>query len=124
MAHDWPDVPEMVRTAREFIEAVTPQLKGLERYHALCAAYLLEIVLRELGEWQPLETADDARLRDLAGAGPAVPRATLTARLAARIRAGEFDQRMDELLAALTAHVVAKAAISKPGYLDDEHRAR
>ena len=122
MAHDWPSVPEMVKTVREFIDEITPRLQGLERYHALCAIYLLEIVERELEQWQPSMTADDERLRALAGAPEPADGQAVTAQLGRHIRAGKFDERMDELLAALTAHVVAKVKVSKPAVLDDEHR--
>lgn len=122
MAHDWPDVAEMLKTVHEFIDDVTPRLQGLDRYHALCAIYLLEIVERELQEWRGQVTPDDERLRALAGVDDAVGPAELTAALGRRIRHGDFDQRMDELLTALTAHVVAKVRVSKPSVLDEEHR--
>lgn len=121
MAHDWPDVPELTKTVREFLEGLAPRLQGIERFHAMCSIYLLEIVERELPEWEPRETADDTRLRALAGTGAEIPRATLVTHLSAQIRSGEFDQRMDELLTELTAHVVAKVRISKPASLDAEH---
>jgi len=80
------------------------------------------VVQRELQEWQPLETADDARLRALADLAADVPRDELTARLSAQIHAGKFDTRMPELEAAMIEHVIAKVRVSKPGYLAAEHR--
>ena len=122
MAHDWPDLPELLRTVREFIDGVALKLQGVDRFHALCAIYLVEIAERELSEWEPRETVDDARLRRLARAAPAVARSELAALLCQRIRAGEFEQDMDQLLAELTAHVVAKVRVSKPSCLEQEHR--
>lgn len=122
MAHDWPSLPEMITTVREYIDDLTPRLSGMDRYHALCSLQLLDVVQRELKEWQPLETADDARLRALADLDADVPRDELTARLSEQIHAGKFDARMPELEAAMLAHVIAKVRVSKPGYLAAEHR--
>jgi len=123
MAHDWPHLREIVTTAREFIESVTPGLSGLDRYHGMCASYLLEIAERELAHWQAPDDVDDGRLRRLAAAGPEVPREELTRRVCERIRAGGFDACEDELRAELLAHVIAKVRVSKPGHLEPEHRA-
>ena len=122
MAHDWPDLPELINTVREYIDDLTPRLSGMDRYHALCSLQLLDVAQRELKEWQPLESADDARLRALSDLGPDVPRDELTARLSAQIHAGKFDARMPELEAAMLRHVIAKVRVTKPGYLAPEHR--
>ena len=122
MAHDWPSLPELVDTVREYIEDLTPRLQGMDRYHALCAVQLLDVVTRELQEWTPQETRDDARLRALGDLGPAVPRDELTARLSDQIHAGKFDQRMAELERAMLEHVMAKVRVTKPAYLAPEHR--
>ena len=122
MAHDWPALPEMINTVREYIDDLTSRLQGMDRYHALCSVQLLDVVLRELQEWTPQETPDDARLRGLAELGPSVPRDELTTQLSAQIHAGKFDQRMAELEHAMLEHVLAKVRVSKPGYLSAEHR--
>ncbi len=122
MAHDWPSLPETISTVREYIDDLMPRLSGIDRYHALCSLQLLDVAQRELQEWQPLETADDARLRALAELGAEVPRDELTARLSAQIHAGKFDARMPELEAAMLQHVIAKVQVTKPGYLAPEHR--
>ena len=118
MPHDSPNVDELVRTAQEFITSITPSLAGEERYQALCATYLLDIVRRELPEWAPIETADDRRLQALLGDQPRPPD-QLTTALSAAIRDGVFDQRMDELLGSLIEHVESKVAVTKPSYLSD-----
>ena len=122
MAHDWPTLPEIINTVREYIDDLTPRLAGMDRYHALCSLQLLDVVQRELNEWQSRETSDDARLRALAALGAEVPRDELTARLSAQIHAGLFDARMPELEAAMLEHVIAKVRVTKPGYLAAEHR--
>ncbi len=121
MAHDQPDVPELIKTVREFLGGIAAKLDGQDRYHALCAVYLLEIVERELAEWRRGETPDDRRLRALAKL-PDAAVDSLAERLSADIRAGKFDETMDELLDALTEHVVAKVRVSRPASLDPGHR--
>lgn len=122
MAHDTPELAEILRSVHEFIRGVMPRLSGMDRYQALCSQNLMEIALRELDEWRPLETADDERLRRLCEVGSEVSRDTLAARLAARIAAGDFDGRMDELEQQLLAHTVAKVRVSRPQHLAPEHR--
>ncbi len=122
MAHDTPELAEILRTVHEFIRGVMPRLSGMDRYQALCSHNLVEIALRELDEWRPLETPDDQRLRRLCEVGDEVPRDALAARLAARIAAGDFDARMDELRAELLAHTIAKVRVSRPAHLAPEHR--
>jgi hypothetical protein len=122
MAHDTPELAEILRTVHEFIRGVMPRLQGMDRYQALCSQNLVEIALRELDEWRPLETEDDQRLRRLCEVGEEVPRDTLAPRLAARIAAGDFDTRMDELRAELLAHTIAKVRVSRPAHLAAEHR--
>jgi hypothetical protein len=116
MPHDNPDVPELVRTAHEFVTRIIPQLDGLDRYHAMCTAFLLEIAQRELTEWGPLPGDDDRRLRNLLGNADK-PQAELTAAVSAAIRAGDFDDRMPELLPILIEHVKSKVTVAKPSHL-------
>jgi len=123
MAHDLPELPEMIATVREFIADITPQLSGLERYHGLCAQFLLDATLRELAAWAPRETADDRRLRDLLGAPAAQPMNDVMVDLCRAIRAGRFDDDLDALRETLTAHVVDKVRVAKPAVLAAEHRA-
>ena len=123
MAHDLPELPEMIATVREFIADITPQLRGLDRYHGLCAQFLLDATLRELAAWAPRETADDRRLRGLLGAPAEQPMNDVMVELCRAIRAGRFDDDLEALRETLTAHVVDKVRVAKPGVLAPEHRA-
>jgi len=122
MAHDLPELPEMIATVREFIADITPQLNGLERYHGLCAQFLLDATLRELAGWAPVESADDRRLRKLLGAPAGQPMKDVMHDLCRAIRAGRFDNELDALRETLTAHVVDKVRVAKPAVLAAEHR--
>ncbi|MEQ8234177.1 MAG: DUF6285 domain-containing protein [Gammaproteobacteria bacterium] len=122
MAHDGPVLPEMLATVREFIADITPRLDGLDRYHALCAQFLLDCAQRELTEWRHATSADDERLRALVDAPAARPMDDVVRELAAAIRTGRFDDDLESLLETLTAHVVDKVRVAKPAVLADEHR--
>lgn len=122
MAHDQPDLPEILRTLREFVVEIGPRLEGLDRYHALCAQQLIDVCLRELDEWTRVETPGDTTLRDLAGAPADVPIGTVIADLCQSIRAGRFDEDLDGLRDALLSHVVEKVNVTRPDALAPEHR--
>ncbi|MEX2482229.1 MAG: DUF6285 domain-containing protein [Gammaproteobacteria bacterium] len=123
MAHDQPDVPDMVLTAREFLADLVPRLDGLDRYHALCTVYLLDIARRELDEWTHDDTPDDEHLRALTGASGETQPATVVADLCRAIRSGRFDADLAGLREALLEHVVAKVRVVKPSVLVPEHRS-
>lgn len=116
MAHDNPDIKELVATVREFIDEITGELEGQSRYHALCASFLLEVVDRELVEWQPRETQDDERLKAMLGAE--VPQAEILTRLCAKIRQGSYKDQDQELFLTLLKHVEAKINVIKPKHFE------
>ena len=118
MTYDNPELLEILRTVREFVGDVVERLEGLDRYHALCTVYLLEIAERELNGWQPVPRPDDTRLRNWLAMPEGTQPAAVVEELCLRIRAGTYDDDMDALLALLTAHVHDKVAISKPSALD------
>ena len=121
MSQDHPSIGELLRTVREFIDDITPKLDGQDRYHALCASYLVAIVERELVDGGGLDRDEAAALQAFNGAQSALPAAY--AELASDIRNGQYDQRWDELMALLMQHVVNKVSVSKPDYLHAMHRA-
>ena len=120
MTQDAPSIDELLVTVREFVQEITPQLDGRDRYHAQCAVYLLDIVRRELGADATDETVEQAMLARYLGDG-ATGAAGLAA-LAAEIRSGRLDARFDELLADLTRQVVGKVRITRPDQLHPMHR--
>jgi hypothetical protein len=113
MQRDQPDVIEILRTVKEFVDEITEQLGGQERYHAMCASYLLAIAEREL----ILGPTLDANEHNAAGAFP-----DDVAELSARIRSGEFDSQWDGVFAFVLDHVIHKVRISKPEHLHPLHQ--
>lgn len=107
--HDVPTMAELVEAVREWIEHdVLTATDGRLKFHALVAAGMLATIERELvlGPQQAVDHA--ARLARLG--------CTDDAELAARIRAGELDDRYPELLAVLRASVADKLAVANPRY--------
>ena len=115
MNRDQPGVEEIVVTVREFLEEITERLQGIDRYHAMCASYLLAIAQRELAQGAAADDADSVALAGL-------PQEA--GELAARLRRGEFDDQWNELLPRMLAHVVNKVRISKPEHLEPMHQQR
>ena len=113
MNRDQPGVEEILLTVREFIEDITDRLDGIDRYHALCASYLLAVAQREVVHGSAADAADAAALAGL----PQDP-----VELAARLRKGDFDDQWDALLPRMLEHVVNKVRISKPEHLEPMHQ--
>ncbi len=110
--HDVPTIEQLVEAVREWLERdVMTSTEGRLQFHARVAANMLAMVEREL-ELGPAQTAAHrARLATLGVADDA--------ELAARIRAGDFDDRYDEVRAVVLATVRDKLAVANPRHLED-----
>jgi len=108
--HDRPDAAELLRTVRELlVDEVVPATDGMLAYHVRIAARLLGVVEQELVRGP----ADARRHRaDLDRLGYPDDAA-----LGAAIRAGELDDRGDELRAVLRAAARARLEVSNPRHL-------
>ena len=107
--HDRPTGPELAEAIREWLLGdLTDGTEGRLKFHARVAANAVAVLQRELVVGPSQEAAHRARLDALGHADDAS--------LAAAIRAGDFDDRFDELHAALWSAVVDKLEVSNPGY--------
>ena len=111
--HYRPTAAELVAAVAEFLEGDVRAATGPEgrladagalNFHARVAANVLRTVERELLDNRP--APDLLGHRDEAA-------------LAAAIRAGDFDDRADELLPVLAAVVGHRLAVAHPGYERD-----
>jgi hypothetical protein len=94
---------------REFLEGdVVGATEGRVRFHARIAANVLGMVERELDIGPAQAQAHAAALARLG--------VTDEADLAAAIRAGRLDARLDEVTAVVRETVRAKLAVARPGY--------
>jgi aminoglycoside phosphotransferase (APT) family kinase protein len=110
--HDRPTIAELIEAVREYLESeVMPSsAESSVRFHARVAVNALAMVERELALGPEQEAAHRTRLDALGFADDAS--------LAAAIRAGELDDRWDEIVAAVTESVAAKLAVANPTYAD------
>lgn len=108
--HDRPTAAELVEAVREFLERdVMAATEGRVQFHTRVAVNVLNTVQRELELGPAQTTAHRERLDALGFADEA--------ELAAAIRAGDVDDRYDEIKAAVTATVTDKLRVANPKYL-------
>jgi len=114
--HDAPSAAQLLEAVREWLEGeVLAATEGRLQFHARVAANVLAIVERELslGAEQAAEHA--ARLARLGCADDAG--------VAAAIRSGELDGRLDEVRTLVRASVVDKLRVANPKHLVGDDRA-
>ena len=108
--HDVPTAAALVESVREWIESqVASAAPGLA-FHARVAANVLAMVERELMLGAEQGTAHAQRLARLG--------AFDDADLAARIRAGDYDDRLDEVRHLVRESVRDKLLVANPKYLE------
>ena len=113
MTQDRPEAPELLEAVAEYLFAeLRPEVPSEQRFRVLVAANVCAVVARELRAGDAPTIADDELFAELLGGEGGAPE------LALRIRAGEFDERMDELADRLAEHVARKLEIARPGYTD------
>ncbi|MEM1335229.1 MAG: DUF6285 domain-containing protein [Actinomycetota bacterium] len=111
--HGAPTAIELVEAVREWLERdVADAVESRLRFHTRVAVNVLAMVERELalGSGQRAEHAD--RLASLGVADDAA--------LAAAIRDGTLDERLDEVRAVLRADVTDRLRVANPRHLGDE----
>ena len=109
--HDAPTAAQLVEAVREFIEGdVMASTEGRVQVHARVAGRVLAIVERELADDARADL--DAHVARLAALG-----VSDDAALAAQIRDGGIDDRVDDVRAAVWLDVLAKVRVANPSYL-------
>ena len=119
---DQPSAPELLDALAEYLVGeLRPQVPAEQRFKVLVAANLAAVVARELRAGSEPSAEDAALFEALLGEqsqSASDEASRLAAELSAEIRAGAFDDRLDELTAALRGHVQRKLDIARPGYAD------
>jgi aminoglycoside phosphotransferase (APT) family kinase protein len=111
LPHDRPSAAELAEAVREWVTGdVAEATTGRVRFHTRVATNVLNIIERELRLGPGHAVAHAARLAALGFADDAA--------LAAAIRAGELDDRFDEVRTAVWSSVRDKLAVANPGYDD------
>lgn len=108
--HDTPSAEQLVESVREWLERdVLAGTTGRLQFHTRVAVNVLAMVERELRLGQGQAAAHAVRLAQLGCADDA--------ELAARIRDGAFDGRLEEVRELVLADVRDKLAVANPKYL-------
>lgn len=121
-----PDTPELLEAARRaLLSEVVPVLSGGVKYAALMVASAIATAQRDLAPDGSAGEQELALFRALygataveaAGADPATALPALNRRLAAELRAGEWDAMPETLEALLLGRARLRIARSNPAYL-------
>lgn len=109
-AHDRPSAAELIESVREWLERdVLPSVEGRLSFHTRVAMNSLDIVVRELESQDEIQATHDSVLQSMAVASDA--------QLSEKIRSGEFDSNLLELLNTLAPVIENKVRVSNPKYL-------
>ncbi len=124
---DRPGAPELLDSLAEYLVGeLRPEVHSEQRFKILVAANICAVVARELRAGEAPSANDAVLFRELLGM-PAAEIApgqaeaiadALATELSLRIRAGELDNRLPEVVAGLRAHVKRKLEVARPGYAD------
>jgi len=123
MTQDRPTAAELIQAVREFLEhdVMTTSEDRRVQFHARVAANALGMVERELARGRELDAAERARAAALLGRDDDVR--ILERELAARIRDGSLDDRLDAVRDHVRRTVREKLLVANPGYLPPDPSA-
>lgn len=120
MSHDRPDIPEILVTLKEFTRGVADKTQGSERYDALCAGFLVDVVKRELACVEAQDKSQAQRLTAITGQSGEIEQ--LYEAFCHSVRGGRLDQQWDQVFDFALQQVIDKVAVTKPDYLLPEHQ--
>jgi hypothetical protein len=111
-------------TASELLDAIAAELAGEvrewvpreRRFQILVLANLCATIGRELRAGDELSAADEELFSELGGGASTANPRQQAAVLARRIRSGELDPYLPDLIERLQEHVQRKLEVSRPGY--------
>jgi AcrR family transcriptional regulator len=113
---DRPSADELLDSVAEYLFGeLRPEVSREQRFKVLVAANVCAVVARELRAGEEPDREDLALFAVLLGE-PADDVHAAAAELSHRLRAGELDDRVDELAPRLEEHVRRKLEIARPGY--------
>jgi hypothetical protein len=123
---DRPDAPDLLEAVAEYLFGeLRPEAPREQRFKVLVAANLCAVVAREIRAGETPDREDLELFGELLGETTEVPddpealaerTRAAAAELAQRLRSGELDERLDELIPRLSEHVRRKLEIARPGY--------
>jgi erythromycin esterase-like protein len=127
MPQDRPTAAELVQSVREFLEVdVMSATEGRVQFHTRVAVNALGMIERELTLGPAFVAAERARAAAILGhavSGREGEAHELEIELAAAIRSGALDDRIDEVRDHVRATVREKLLVANPGYLPPDPSA-
>lgn len=115
---DRPTAPELLDSVAEYLfDELRPEVPREQRFKVLVAANVCAVVAREIRAGEDPDGQDLELFNELLGEEQSDVRAA-AAELSRRLRAGELDDRVDEIAPRLEEHVRRKLSIARPGYAD------
>jgi hypothetical protein len=122
MPQDRPTAAELVRAVREFLDGdVMAATEGRVQFHTRVAVNALGMIERELTDGPGFVAAE--RTRAAAILGHDGEARDLEVELAAGIREGALDERLDAVRDHVRATVREKLLVANPGYLPPDPSA-
>ena len=121
MSQDKPDIKEILVTVKELLESIANKSKGGERYDALCGAFLIGVVDRELDLGERQDEGQSGELQQLLGREGSL--SDLYQQFGQQIRRGELDEQWPAAFDFAFKQVVDKVSVTNPNYLADMHRS-
>ncbi|HEX5820933.1 MAG TPA: DUF6285 domain-containing protein [Solirubrobacterales bacterium] len=115
---DRPTAPELLDSVAEYLFGeLRPEVPREQRFKVLVAANVCAVVAREIRAGEDPDGKDLELFNELLGEEQSDVRAA-AAELSRRLRAGELDDRIDEIAPRLEEHVRRKLSIARPDYAD------
>jgi hypothetical protein len=113
---DRPTAPELLESVAEYLfDELRPEVPREQRFKVLVAANVCALVAREIRAGEAPDQEDLSLFNELLGAQVDDVH-TAAAELSRKLRAGELDERIDELAPRLEEHVRRKLEVARPGY--------
>lgn len=127
MSQDSPNIEEILVTVKEFAEGVASRSTGAERYDALCAAFLMGVVQRELRFGKQQDDHQTAELKKLIASeevrgGKGAPIADLYQRFCEGVRCGSYDDNWQPAFDFALRQVIDKVLVTNANHLQPKHR--
>ena len=115
---DRPSAPELLESVAEYLFGeLRPEVPREQRFKVLVAANVCAVVAREIRTGEEPDRADLALFSELLDR-PADDVHAAAAELSRRLRAGELDDRIDQLIPRLEEHVRRKLEVARPDYAE------
>ena len=121
MSQDKPDIKEILVTVKQLLESIANKSKGGERYDALCGAFLLGVVDRELDFGERQDENQSGELQVLLGREGSLR--DLYQQFCHQVRRGELDEQWPATFDFAFKQVIDKVSVTNPDYLAAMHRS-